>query len=118
MRSRMFATAVARIVEQRGGRIGAAEWPIVADIDPQPADIGLALRKDLDPAIEGHERESGRANLVGERRQAQWHALARETLSLAVQWLMLTGFVETAAGRASQDLPGHATRHGTAPAAG
>ncbi|ESX60151.1 hypothetical protein X760_18055 [Mesorhizobium sp. LSHC422A00] len=42
----MFATAVARIVEQRGGRIGAAEGPVVADIDPQPADIGLALGED------------------------------------------------------------------------
>src|SRR5690554_3508549 len=32
---RVFSAPVARIVEQRGRRIGTAEWPVVADIDPQ-----------------------------------------------------------------------------------
>src|SRR5690554_3689136 len=73
---RVLSAPVARIVEQRRRRIGTAEWPVVADIDPQPAGVGLALGKDwhcrvvavqsfggknmgLDLAIEGHERESG-----------------------------------------------------------
>ena len=42
----MFARPIARGVEQRRRRIRAAEGPVVADIDPDPAGVGLALRQD------------------------------------------------------------------------
>lgn len=37
--SRMSAASVERIVEQSSRRIDAAEWPVAADLDPQPAGI-------------------------------------------------------------------------------
>ena len=43
MRLRMFAAAVARVIEDRRGRPGAAERPVVAHVDPEPAGVGLAL---------------------------------------------------------------------------
>ena len=43
MRLRMLAAPVARVVEHRGRRPGAAERPIVADVDPEPTGVGLAF---------------------------------------------------------------------------
>ena len=39
----MLATAIARKLEQRGRRRAAGERTVVADVDPQPALVGLAL---------------------------------------------------------------------------
>ena len=43
MRLRMLAPPIARVMEDRGRRPGAAERPIVANIDPEPAGVGLAF---------------------------------------------------------------------------
>ena len=45
MRLRVLAAPVARVMEDRGRRPGAAERLIVADVDPEPADVGLAFRQ-------------------------------------------------------------------------
>src|SRR5258708_25036784 len=37
---RMLAPAVARVMEDRGGRPGAAERLVVANINPEPAGVG------------------------------------------------------------------------------
>lgn len=42
----MFAAPIARVVEQRRGRIYAVERPIIAHIDPKPGRIGLHLGHD------------------------------------------------------------------------
>lgn len=48
----------------------------------------------FDPAIEGHKRKIGCADLIGQCRQAERHAFAGETLRLAVQGLVLAVLVE------------------------
>jgi hypothetical protein len=42
VRLRMFPAAIARIVEHGCRRSRAAEWPIIADIDPSAGKVGLA----------------------------------------------------------------------------
>src|SRR5882757_1757617 len=42
MRLRMFALAVGRVEEQSRWRPRAGEWPLIADVGPQPAGLGLA----------------------------------------------------------------------------
>ena len=42
VRLRMFPAAIARIMEQCCRRSRAAEWPIIADIDPSAGNVGLA----------------------------------------------------------------------------
>ena len=43
MRLRVLAPPIVRVMEDRGGRPGAAERLIVADVNPEPAGVGLAL---------------------------------------------------------------------------
>ena len=43
MRLRMLAAPVTRVMEDRGGRPGAAERLVIADIDPEPSGVGLAF---------------------------------------------------------------------------
>ena len=43
MRLRMLAAPIARVIEHRRRRPGAAERPVVADVDPEPPGVGLAL---------------------------------------------------------------------------
>jgi len=45
MRLRMLALAIARVVEDRRGRSGAAERLVVANIGPQSPGVGFALRQ-------------------------------------------------------------------------
>ncbi|MCY1312682.1 hypothetical protein D9M70_631250 [compost metagenome] len=80
----VIARAVSRSPEQHRRRIGAAEGPIVADIDPSPAGFGLALRQDrdrgiiameafgchdmaLDQGMERPQRRGAGADMVGQR---------------------------------------------------
>src|SRR5271167_3051062 len=39
---RMLALAVGRVEEQRRWRPRAGEWPLIANVGPQPAGLGLA----------------------------------------------------------------------------
>jgi hypothetical protein len=43
MALRVLAFAVAGVIEHRRRRAVAAEWPIVAHINPTPARVGLAF---------------------------------------------------------------------------
>ena len=107
----MIARAVSRSPEQHGRRIGAAEGPVVADIDPSPAGVGLALRQDrhrrivamkpfgrhdmlLDQAMERPQGRSAGADMVGQRRERQIDAFAGIALALPVQRLVLAILLE------------------------
>ena len=107
----VIAAPVARIVEDDRGRIITAEGSIVAHVVPQSPGDGLALGHDrhggvvavqtlggqrvgLDQLVDRHERETGRADLVGERRYAERYAFAGKALGLAVERLMLAVLVE------------------------
>ena len=80
----MISAPIARVVEQRCGRIGAGERPIIAHVDPESGRIGLHLGHDghgrivamqslggedvrLDEAIERHQRKGAGTDLVGKR---------------------------------------------------
>jgi hypothetical protein len=90
----MLPRSIARGVEQRRRRILAVEWPIVADIHPNPPGFRLAFREDryggvvpvqplgrkhvgLDQRMQRTERRGAGPHLVGQRQQAQVDALAR-----------------------------------------
>ena len=126
MRLRVLAAAVARVVEQRRWWIGAGERPVVADVHPQPGDVGLELGHDrhggviavqpfggqhmgLDAPIERHENGRGRADLIGERGDAERDAFAREPLGLAVERLVLPVLLEQQHGEEARPRP--PTRH-------
>jgi len=47
----MFARAIARGVVERRWRVLAAKWPVVANVGPDAAGLGLALRKDRNGRI-------------------------------------------------------------------
>src|ERR1700712_4564231 len=63
----------------------------------------------LDPAVERHQREGGGADLIGERRSAERHALASEAVSLAVERLVLPVLLEQEHGEEAGACP--PTRH-------
>ena len=107
----MLAGAIARVEEDRRRRIGAAEGPVVADIGPEPAGVGLALGQhrhgrvvavharageDMrrDQIVERPQRSGAAADLVGQRRQAQLDAFVGIALALAVERLMLAVLLE------------------------
>ena len=111
MRLRMLAAPVARVVEDRGRRPGAAERLIVADVDPEPAGVGLAFgqhrhgrvvavqalgRHDmgLDQAPKRIERRRDRADGVGHGGERDRRALERVALGLPVQRLVLAELLE------------------------
>ena len=111
MRLRMLAAPVARVVEDRGRRPGAAERLIVADVDPEPAGVGLAFGQHrhgrvvavqalgghdmgLDQAPKRIERRRDRANGVGHGGERDRRALERVALGLPVQRLVLTELLE------------------------
>jgi hypothetical protein len=98
-------------VEDRGGRPGAAERIIVADVGPEPAGVGLAFRQHrhgrvvamqslgrhdmgLDQAPEGIERRADGAYRVGHGGQCDRRALQRIALRLPVQRLVLAELLE------------------------
>lgn len=71
MRPWMFAAPIARVMEQCGRRLRTAERGIVADVNPQPAGIGLALGENR------HRRIVAVQSLGGENMRldppVQWH---------------------------------------------
>ena len=111
MRLRMFAAAVARVIEHRRRRRRSAERPIVAHVDPTSPDIGLALGQDrhrrvvavqalggkhvlLDAPEQRRQHRAAAPDLVGQGRQAERHTLPGVALGLAVQRLMLSELLE------------------------
>ena len=77
----MLPATVMREAIERGGRRAAGEGTVVADVDPEPSGIGLALRQHrgrgvvamqplggehvgLDPRVRRRQRGGGRADLM------------------------------------------------------
>ena len=125
MRLGMLAGAVARVIEHRRRRRGAAERPIVAHIDPTSPGVGLAFGQDrhggviamqslgredmrFDPPEERLQHRAAGPDLIGQGRQAERHAFPGVAFGLAVERLMLPELLE-------QD---HRQQAGTGPAAG
>ena len=125
MRLGMLAGSIARVIEHRRRRRGAAERPIVAHVDPTSPGVGLALGQDRHGgviAVQSLGREDMGFNtpedrlqhraagphLVGQGRQAQRHAFPGIAFGLAVERLMLAELLE-------QD---HRQKAGTGPASG
>ena len=121
----MLAAPVAGVAVERGGRRAAAEGAVVADVDPEPAGVGLALGQHRhrgvvavqplggehvrgDPVVQRRERGGAGADLVGERREAEIDAFAGIALGLAVQRLVLAELLEE--DRRQQVRPGPAPR--------
>jgi hypothetical protein len=107
----MITPAIARIVEHRRRRIGSAERPIVAHVDPASPGDGLARRQHRHGrvvTVQSFGREDvplhapqqwfqhGNAcpHLVGQGRQTERHSLPCIAFGLAVQRLMLPVFLE------------------------
>ena len=135
MRQRMLAARVARVVEDRGRLPGAAERPIVADIDPEPAGVSLAFaqhrngrvvamqalgRHDmgLDHAPKRIERRRDCAHGVDHGGKRDRGALERIAVGLPVQRLNAGRTSRTRSSRAGSGPPSPAGPHGTAPAPG
>ena len=105
---RMLAFAVRRIEEQGSRRPGASEWPLIADIGPQPSGLGLSVarrqdrhrgivdmqslagddlaREGVDQRLQRHRRSSDPA---GQGRGLQAHPVAGEDLGLTIEWQMI-----------------------------
>ena len=111
MALRVLATAIAGELEERRRRCATGEGTVVADIHPEPALVGLALGQHryrrvvtvqafgrqhmgLDQPVQRCEHDGTRANLVGQRRQAELDALTGVALGLAVERLMLGELLE------------------------
>jgi hypothetical protein len=107
--ARMLALAVGRVAEQRRRRALAREGPLVADIDPQPAGLGLAGTRrqhrrvvDMQAVRRRHfggeridQRRQGRgrsADPAGQGRGLQADTLACVDLGLAVQRQVIVVF--------------------------
>lgn len=113
-------------MKQCGGWISAAEGPVVASIDPNlPGSVLPVARtapsyrrrasaqqreRGLRCGDREHQRETGRANLIGERRQAERHAFTGKALGLTVQGLMPAILVEQQHGE--ETVTGLAAGHG------
>jgi len=108
---RVIAGAVAGIEKHSRRRIAAAEGPVVAHINPGPSGHRLALGqhrhrrviamnaaagKDMgaNKVVERAQHYGTAADLIGQRRQAQIHALPRIALCLPVERLMLPILLE------------------------
>ncbi len=124
---RVLAPSVGREVEQSRRGIGTAEGTVVAHVDPHASRGGLALgqhryggvvavqapsRHDMrfdEPEQRLQHRRAG-AHLIGQRRQAEGHALTGIALGLAVQRLVLAVLLEQHHGE--QARAGPPARHG------
>ena len=121
----MFAGAIARVIEHRRRRRGAAERAIVAHVNPTSPGVGLALGQDRHGRVVAVQRSAAKtwasirlqqrfehgaagAHLVGQGRQAERHAFPGIALGLAIERLMLAELLE-------QD---HRQQAGAGPAAG
>lgn len=107
----MLAAPIARIMVDRGRRSSASEWPVIAHIGPQSADIGLVpsehqdggivavqslCGKDmgLDQPVKRHQRRAAGPDLVGERGEAELDAFAGIAVTLAVERLVRAELLE------------------------
>src|SRR5260370_42503663 len=107
----MVARAVARGEEERRRRRPAAERAVVAHIGPTSSGDGLSLgqhgyrrvvavqplsSQDMsrEALMERLQYRAAGTNLIGQRRQAQGHALAGVAFGLAVERLMLAVLLE------------------------
>ena len=107
----MLTALIARVVEHRSRGGGAAEWPVVAHIDPAAGDVGFAPRQDRHRGVvavqslgghdmglhaleQRHQHRHAGADLVGQRGQAERHALTAVALGLAIERLMLAELLE------------------------
>src|SRR6266446_1013264 len=59
MRLRMLAFTVGRVEQQGGRRSRAGEWPLVADIEPAPAEAGVHSRPVLVLPVPGARTGTG-----------------------------------------------------------
>jgi hypothetical protein len=135
MRLRILASSIARVIEHRRRRRGAAEWEIVAHIDPTSPGVGLAFgqnrhggviamqsfgREDmrLNAPEDRFEHGAARPRLVGQGRQAERHAFLGVTFGLAVERLMLAQTSRTGSSPAGWGRPSPWRSRGTAPAPG
>src|SRR5450631_4775435 len=125
MRLRMLARSIARVIVHRRRRRGAAEWAIVAHINPTSPGVSLALGQNryggviavqsfrgedvsFKPPEDRLEHRAAGSHLVGQGRQAERHAFPGIAFSLAIERLMLPKLIE-------QD---HRQKTGTCPASG
>src|SRR4030081_2681786 len=107
----VLAGAIARVIKHRRRRVLAAEWTIVAHVNPASPGVGLALgqnrhggvvtvqalgREDMGfkPSEQRRQHRAAGADLIGQGRQAEGHSLLGVALGLAVQWLMLPILLE------------------------
>ena len=111
MLPRMLALAVAGVIEHRRRRGRSPEGPVIADIDPTSANVSLARGQhrhgrvvtmqalgrqnvSFEQPAQRRQRRANRSHGVGHRREADRNTLARTTLGLAVERLMLPKFLE------------------------
>ena len=121
----MFLSPISRSVKDRGGWHVTAKGPVIADIGPDVARDGFALRQDryrgvvsmqalsrqnvgLDQRVQGLESQSAGTDLVGQRRDAEIDAFPAISLALPVQRLMLAELLEQH--HRKQVRPGKAAR--------
>ncbi len=107
----MLAGPVARVIEHRPRRRRPAKRLVVAHIDPDPAGVGLAFGQNrhrgvvamqslgtqhvgLEALEQRHQRRRAAADLVGQGRQTDRHALLGIALGLPVERLMLAKLLE------------------------
>jgi hypothetical protein len=111
MRPRMLAAPVARVIKHCRRRRRPGERPVVAQVDPTSPGVGLALGQDwhdgvvavqslsredvaLDPLDQRRQRRAAAADLIGQGRQAERHALTGIAIGLTVQGLVLPELLE------------------------
>src|SRR4030081_1245873 len=107
----VLAGAIARVIKHRRRRVLAAEWTIVAHVNPASPGVGLALgqnrhggvvtvqalgREDMrfNPSEQRRQHRAAGADLIGQGRQTEGDTLLGVALGLAVQWLMLPVLLE------------------------
>jgi hypothetical protein len=135
MALRVFAFAVAGVIEHRRRRTLAPEWPIVTHIDPTSPRIGLAFGQDrhgrivamqafgrhdmrLDESQHRIERRTARPYGIGHRREADRHAFQNIAPGLPVQGLMLAELLEQDHRQQTGARPSPGRSRGTGPGLG
>ena len=111
MRLGMLTGPIARVIEHRPRRRLPTKRLVVAHIDPDPAGVGLAFGENRDPGVvamqslgaqhvgleapeQRRQRRRAAADLVGQGRQTDRHALLGIALRLSVERLMLAKLLE------------------------
>ena len=111
MRCWVLAAAIGRVVEQHRRRVRSGEGAVVANIGPQPAGGGLALREDrhrrivavqpaggqhvmTDQGVKGSQSGCRGPDLVGQGRDVEGDTLAGIALALPVQRLVAAVLLE------------------------